>query len=420
MRRYLLIAMLLTVCASYAFADDVPVAPADGGVLKDVVREIVEIGNILEQKGVRPDPELLRTSLIRALIESVDPLGALLTVREAEMIREEEDGVFHGIGVRVQMKDGLPVVIGLTEDSPAAGSGLLEGDVIEQIDGRDTAEMTLEETIDQLRGNKGEEVKLSVRGAGETNEPRTVSIVRDVVRMPVTGMMEEWPQLIGYIKVDGLYKDSGERIMTQMGAWEDDEYIGVILDLRDSGGSALGSAAMIAGLFAAPGEKLFSVAGGCGADDIVYTIEDGTPLSMPLMLLVNCDTRGASETLAAVLKGRKGVVLIGSNTTGDDRIREAIPLPDGNVLYVATKTVVPNGRPSYGGSGVLSDIAVVDSGVLSYSKSAENKDSAAVLSGMTENERVARALMERIGADEALSRAADILLGIKALGMQVK
>ncbi len=420
MKRYLLIAMLLPMCVWCASAEEASVAPAGGGTLGDVAREIVKIGNLLEQKGVQPDPELLRTSLIRALIESVDPLGALLTSREAEQIQAEEEGVFYGIGIRVQVKDERPVVLGLTEDSPATGSGLLEGDVIEQIDGSDTTGMTLEETVEQLRGNKGEEVKLGVRSGGETNELRIVSIVRDVVRIPVTGMMEEWPQLIGYVKVNGLYKDSGESITTQLGAWEDDEYIGVILDLRDAGGSALESAAMIAGLFAEPGDQLFSVEGGLGVDDIEYTIEDGTPLVLPVMVLVNGGTRGASETLAAVLKGRRGVVLIGSNTIGDDRLREIIALPDGNVLYVATKRVAPNGRPAYGGSGVPPDITVVDPGVLSYFESEEKQDSAEVLSGMTEIERAVRALMKRTGSDAALSRAADILLGIKALGMQVK
>ncbi len=418
MRKSLFFALLLPFCLLCTAAED-DSKPAPGG-MESVIREIVEIENLLAEKGIEVDSEALRSALIKGLIEVIDPGGAILTMMEVERIQEEEGGVFYGIGVRVQMKTGRPMVMGLTENSPSADSGLMEGDVIEMIGERSTEGLTLEETVDLLRGGKGEEITLGVRGGGESNELRTINIMRNIVRMPVTGMIEEWPQQIGYLKVNGLYEDSGERIAAQAGMWVDAKYIGIILDIRDSGGSSLDAAAIIAGLFAEPGDQLFSVVGGTAAEPEYYCAGAGRPLTLPVMVLVNGGTRGASETLAAVLHKRKGVVLIGSVTRGDDRIREPIILPNGQILYVATRHILPQERPSYGGCGVEPDISVPEPGMLPDLSSGEKNHAMDIIIGMSEIERDSRALRERIGGDAALCRATDLLLGIKALGMQVK
>jgi C-terminal processing protease CtpA/Prc len=132
------------------------------------------------------------------------------------------------------------------------------------------------------------------------------------------------------------------------------------------------------------------------------------------MVLVNHDTRESAELLAAVLKGRRGIMLIRQATRGDASAREMIPLSQTQGLWMATGRWKVEGRPDYHGVGVLPDIDMAGYVAEGFTTNALAGETTAG-HPLSERAKVDRELMSRVAADPGLRRATEILLALKAL-----
>jgi len=110
---------------------------------------------------------------------------------------------------------------------------------------------------------------------------------------------------------------------------------GVVLDLRFVGGDDAASAQATANLFAS--KKI--VAGS-------------------LVVLVNGETRGVAETLAAALRHAGAGLIIGNPTAGEAATFKEFPLRNGERLRIATTPVKSGNGPAIPSGGLQPDIAV--------------------------------------------------------------
>jgi len=110
---------------------------------------------------------------------------------------------------------------------------------------------------------------------------------------------------------------------------------GVVLDLRFVGGDDAASAQATANLFAS--KKI--VAGS-------------------LVVLVNGETRGVAETLAAALRHAGAGLIIGNPTAGEAATFKEFPLRNGEWLCIATTPVKSGNGPAIPSGGLQPDIAV--------------------------------------------------------------
>lgn len=221
--------------------------------------------------------------------------------------------------------------------------------------------------------------------------------------------VELWPEDIAYLKLRGLYAGSGEEVMAHLRALAGRP--GVILDLRGTDGSDLQAAIGLASPYYCPGEALLALEDNRGLALATNNAIASPPVRTSIMVLTDRSTCCAAETLAALWHGRPGVMLIGSATHGDTRVRDILTLPDGTLLYVATRRVVPLQGGGYEGTGVQPDVVVA----------ASNADPAWVEEAPANGKPLSakavmdRDLMRRVDGDVVLRRATDILLGLRAL-----
>ena len=110
---------------------------------------------------------------------------------------------------------------------------------------------------------------------------------------------------------------------------------GIVLDLRFVGGDDSASAQATANLFTS--KKI--VAGS-------------------LVVLVNGETRGAAETLAAALHHAGAGLIIGNPTAGEAATFQEFPLRNGERLRIATTPVKSGNGPAIPSGGLQPDIAV--------------------------------------------------------------
>jgi C-terminal processing protease CtpA/Prc len=191
-----------------------------------------------------------------------------------------------------------------------------------------------------------------------------------------------------------------------------------VLDLRGAGGADAQSAADAASLFAESGALLFTFRDAHDQDIAVYKSNASLLLNMPAMILIDEETRGAAELLAAALAGStRGIMLIGSVSSGDPLVREVQDLPSGEHLYLASRRlVVADGKIYNGSEGVKPDLVVAPTAVPASEYEPEPAQEGQ--KELSSEEKEDKLLRERVRGDETLRRAVDVLLGLKALNIR--
>ena len=157
---------------------------------------------------------------------------------------------------------------------------------------------------------------------------------------------------LAYLRVNRIGLKLGSEIRTaveSMGALK-----GLVLDLRFANGFDYVAAGRTADIFLKDGGTLLEWEGG----DVAAQSKDDA-LSLPLMVVINHQTRGAAEALAAVLRSSKAGLLVGSATAGEARLYREHDLPDGRKVRIASGSVRLAGGSTLPTDGVAPDIMVL-------------------------------------------------------------
>ena len=109
---------------------------------------------------------------------------------------------------------------------------------------------------------------------------------------------------------------------------------GVVLDLRFADGTDYKSAAAVADLFLDSEQPLIS-----WGNETTRSTHKTDAISIPVAVLVNSQTSGAAEALAAVLRETSVGLLLGSPTAGQASVFKEFPLSNGSQLKIATEQV---------------------------------------------------------------------------------
>jgi hypothetical protein len=240
--------------------------------------------------------------------------------------------------------------------------------------------------------------------------------VHELESQAAVAITEHWGQGIRYLKLNGLFREHEPAVGEALRDWATQEASGLLLDLRGAGGQDLAAIAGLAGLFNKADDPLFEVADRAG--QVRERFRRGSNalqrVTAPLMVLVDRDTRGASEVLAAVLQGQPDVAILGLRTHGHTGVMETIAVTEQTSISLATGWVSLGHKDEDFAAGIQPDILVSNALPLATmdlplpGKQLEGK----VLS---EKARLDRELMERVSGDPVLRRATDVLLALRAL-----
>lgn len=128
---------------------------------------------------------------------------------------------------------------------------------------------------------------------------------------------------------------------------------GLVLDLRFAGGRDFAAAAQVAGLFLSGGQKVLD----WGDGPVVATAKSNA-FTQPLAIMVNRETRGSAEAVAASLRHAGVALVLGSTTAGEASLYREFPLANGRRLRLVVGPVLTSGGEAISGTGVVPDISV--------------------------------------------------------------
>ncbi len=297
----------------------------------------------------------LMEAAIRGMLRELDPYSNFIPPKQLDRFKVEVENEFGGVGIQVSLENGQLRVISPLVGSPAYRAGVLSGDVITEIGGEGTKDITLDEAVQRMKGPVGTKVKIKVLHAG-AGEPVEVELERDNIRVETVlgdarNADDSWHWLvdqehgIGYIRLTGFGRHTTEDLQKTLQQLADQKFRGLILDLRFNPGGLLSSAIEVSDLFVAEG-RIVSTEGRNVVPRTWDARDEGTYNGFPMAVLVNRYSASASEIVAACLQDHNRAVIIGERTWGKGSVQNVIELEGGaSALKLTTAGYHrPNGK----------------------------------------------------------------------------
>ncbi len=283
----------------------------------DVMEKILEFASQTLSLEGEPLHEL-EYAAINGLLASLDPHTILLTPEESAELGVKTRGRFGGIGAEIQARDRRIVIMRVLPGSPAEAAGLLDNDVIVEIDEQSTVNLSSLDAQQLLRGPVDSKVVLEVRRG---DRMVSIEITRGLIAIPTINAVM-LPDRVGYVQVTTFQEDTALKLLEALEKFQaDGELAGLVVDLRGNSGGLLAQAVGILNQFVTGGE-LVIVRSALGRENQEATEEIVIPMDTPIVALVDERAASASEIVGGSLKHLDRGVILGRASFGKGTVQE--------------------------------------------------------------------------------------------------
>ncbi len=337
-----------------AILDEVKQSPT--GVDKDKFIDVFEKVLALNTVTAQLPRRVLIAQFAEAALSALDRYTVIVWPRQVSDFEKLMTNQFTGIGIEITKRKGLLTVASLLPDTPAYNSGLDAGDVIEEVDGIETKDMSLGCAIRTITGPAGTKVTLTIRRSGE-EKTRDIIITRARIIVPTIRGWQRTPagkwlymideeDKIGYVRITSFSGGTApalEKVLTEL---EAEGLKGLILDLRFNTGGLLEAAVAVTDKFIEEG--LIVSTRPRGLWTYMSAHKRQTHLGYPLVVLINSYSASASEIVAGALadEQHKRAILVGERTHGKGSVQGITDRPGGGakLKYTMSYYHLPSGQ----------------------------------------------------------------------------
>jgi len=288
----------------------------------------------------------LTEKAIVEVLQDLDPHSVYISKEEVDKMNEPLVGNFEGIGISFNIFRDTLLVVSVIPGGPSEKTGLLAGDRILTIDGKNVAgvHLTNNDVFGKLRGEKGTKVELQIQRKNE-NGMLDFTIIRD--KIPINSLDASYmlDKETGYIKLNRFAATTVDEFKTALEELKKEKLKNLVLDLRNNGGGYLKAATDLAEEFL-PADKMIVYTEGINSPRKEYKatnsgiFEDGK-----LVILTNEGTASASEIVAGAVQDWDRGLIIGRRTYGKGLVQQPFYLTDGSMVRLTTAHYyTPSGR----------------------------------------------------------------------------
>lgn len=273
-----------------------------------------------------------------------DPYTVFFPPVEAKAFDEQISGAFEGVGMEVDVKDGILTVIAPLKGTPAFKAGIKAGDKIIGIDKKPTQGLGTAEAIKRIKGPKGTTVLFTIiRGASA--DPIEISVVRDVITVPA--IVTESSGDVFIIRMYSFSAQSADEFRKALREFVESGKYKLVLDLRGNPGGYLEAAVDMASWFLPSGKVIVSEE----SKNLKFSQEyrsRGYNIfneQLKFAILIDGGSASASEILAGALSEHGKAILVGKKTYGKGSVQELVEITPGTSLKVTVaKWLTPLGH----------------------------------------------------------------------------
>ncbi|MGB3467193.1 MAG: S41 family peptidase [Cyclobacteriaceae bacterium] len=291
--------------------------------------------------------EELVEKAISDLLVDLDPHSVYITGKELELTRSQLVGNYGGIGIEFNIfKDTLHVVSPFS-GGPSDKAGLRAGDKIVKVDGENIAGINLKNSMvfDKLRGEKGSEVKVTVKRRNQ-KELLEYKIIRDLIPQYAVDVSYMIDEKTGYIKVNKFSATTFDEFKVHLTGLVENGMERLILDLTGNPGGYLDKAVKMADeMLAGDAMIVYTKGKGQRSNSEYTTSREGAFEKQPIIVLVDEGSASASEIVAGALQDHDRALIVGRRSFGKGLVQMPIELTDGSELRLTiSRYYTPSGR----------------------------------------------------------------------------
>lgn len=303
------------------------------------------------------DPQVLLEGALSGMFESLDdPYSAYLDAQEMRGLTDTTTGEFGGVGMYISKENtedddpraGFVTIVAPIEDTPAFRAGVRAGDLIIAVrdenddEFQSTEGLSIDEVVDLLRGTPGTRVTIRVRRGRRAEFP--ITLERAVIEVP-TVKYAMAPGDIGFLRIIQFTPRTADRIEEAVAFFEENDYTGMIIDLRSNPGGLLDGVVRVADLFFERG-TIVGTSGRVPQENERFSATPGTAISddVPIVVMIDEGSASAAEILAGALQDRSRAYLIGETTFGKGSVQQVRRIGAGGFRLTMSRYYLPSGR----------------------------------------------------------------------------
>ena len=242
------------------------------------------------------------------------------------------------------IRDTITVVSPIS-GGPSEALGILSGDKIVKIDGKDAVGMDRSEVPNTLRGKKGTKVDVTIIRPGGT-DPLEFTITRDEIPLYTVDASFVDDQGTGYLKINRFADPTYREMMEHLQKMSSKGMKRLILDLRGNPGGYLERAVRMADEFIDGDHKIVYTKSARLDEEEVFRSHKGQQYEeVPLIVLVSPGSASASEILAGAIQDLDRGLIVGETTFGKGLVQKQFSLSDGSAFRLTiARYYTPSGR----------------------------------------------------------------------------
>ncbi len=343
------------ILIAVAFVPTVLAQP-DTTSTEEYLRTFEEVFHYIEENYVEEiDPQVLFEGAMKGMFDTLDdPHSYFLDETDMDSLGLTTNGSFGGVGLTISKQrrgntDDADVdtplyieVVSPIEDTPAYKAGINAGDLITNINGETTADFTIDDAVEMIRGMPGSTVLLTIkRGKAKQFD---IELTRDLIEVPTVkyAMVGED---IAYLKLTQFTPFTDDRVRDAFEYFDEQGYDGLIVDVRNNGGGRLSTVVEVSDMFLSDG-TIVSTRSRVPSENEVYTADKSVliPDSTPVIVLINKGSASASEILAGALRDTGRAVVIGETSYGKGSVQQVRDFGDGGFRLTTSRYYTPSGK----------------------------------------------------------------------------
>lgn len=275
------------------------------------------------------------------LVASVgDTYTEYLSAEETADFNSDLNGIFEGIGAELGKQDNFIVIIAPIKGTPADKAGIQPQDIITEINGESTADISVTDAVKKIRGEKGTEVKLKLIRDGEQVE---VSIIRETI--DIASVESKIENSIGIIQVSRFSSDTTDLVEKAAKEFNEAGVTKVVLDMRGNPGGLLDQAVGVASVWLDKGATVLEEKRGGETVETFTTSKSPLLKGIKTVVMIDEGSASASEIVAGALKDNDAATLLGQKSYGKGSVQQLISLNGGGSLKVTiARWYTPGGK----------------------------------------------------------------------------
>ncbi|MGB0415485.1 MAG: S41 family peptidase [Coraliomargarita sp.] len=319
-----------------------------------------QVMRLVESEYVHADDvsyQALTDSALKQAVHSLDRYSRYMSPDDFEDYNMASNQAYVGVGIRIAEFSHRVSIAEVFSGGSAEAAGMQPGDLLIAIDGEDVRGQTLNDVSEQIRGESGSLVRLTVSRQGMPD-----SIDFELERRAITldavvdvGMRTD---SIGYMKLRQFTDSADEEILEGLRRLEKAGMKALVLDLRENPGGRLDTAARVAELFLEQGQTIVTIEARRGIVEEIRAAEPDQRFEQEVVILIDNNSASASEIVAGALRDHGRAVLVGEQSFGKGSVQSVFSFRDGYGLKLTSaRYLLPEGE-AINGTGVAPDVAV--------------------------------------------------------------